>query len=295
MTAEDRDEAGIVWRQAERSVPQPPLACTWAWTEVWLRHYGDRADHRFVVGERGGHPVAAALLVIGAPGAGGRLGVRQLHIGTAGEPRGESVCVEHNGLLAGEADRPAFARALLELARTQRGWDELLLDGFDAEHAADLGAAEPRLAMRSAACAFTDLGAVGPDGVEVADLLAPHARRPRAPDAQGLRHARAGMGVLAGSRRRDSRRAHRAAPAPVAARGATRCLRQPALRRLSPRARQPARGRRPRRAVPRAPATARPSAACTASSIVAACSSIKAGCGALTTTGCAPAWRRTCC
>jgi CelD/BcsL family acetyltransferase involved in cellulose biosynthesis len=177
VAPEDRDEASVAWRQAERSVPDPPLACTWAWTEVWLRHYGDLADHRFVVGERDGQPVAAALLTRGAPGAGGRLGVRHLHIGTAGEPRGESVCVEHNGLLAREADRPAFARALLEVARSQRGWDELVLDGFDVAHAADLGAAEPRLVMRRAACAFTDLARVGRDGVEVADLLAPHARR----------------------------------------------------------------------------------------------------------------------
>lgn len=139
-----RDEARGLWQAIEAGLaaadpPQAPgLSCTWAWTGTWLEHYGAVVPHRFLVAERAGTPIGAALLTEGPRR---RLRPRALHLGTAGEPFGETIFVEHNRLLVADVDRAAFARALVEHVAAQRGWDRLCLDGMEAEDAGLLLAA----------------------------------------------------------------------------------------------------------------------------------------------------------
>ena len=141
-----REQAGEAWRAVEAAAPDVPPFARWDWTELWLVHFGDVVPHEHLIAERDGVPCGAVLLTRSTVSR-GPLTVRRLHLGTAGEPAGEGVFVEYNGLCAPSAERTAVARALLAHAHRARGWDELHLDGFDPTHAVPLLAVEPRFTV----------------------------------------------------------------------------------------------------------------------------------------------------
>lgn len=144
LPAADRDAAGRTWRAVEAMCEDDNPFAGWDWTETWLRHFGQVVEHEYLVAVRGGEPRGIALLTRSTR-AHGPITLRRLHLGTAGEPRGESVTVEYNGLCAPKADRAAVAAAVVDHIRTLRGWDELHVEGFDPAHVAPLLAAEPGL------------------------------------------------------------------------------------------------------------------------------------------------------
>jgi CelD/BcsL family acetyltransferase involved in cellulose biosynthesis len=131
--------------------------------------------HRFAIAWRGTTPCGAALVAHGRERYGG-VGLRTLHLGTAAEPHGESIYVQRNALLAHPADRRDFAVGLVAgLARAGR-FDELRLDGFVPEHAADIAAADPSLRPTSQRCSTVDLQAAAERGGEVLALLSANTR-----------------------------------------------------------------------------------------------------------------------
>lgn len=172
----DRDRARQVWRALERTLGDLGLACSWEWTDAWLSHYGDLVPHRFVAAERAGSPVGIALLTDGVGRRRGRIPLRTLHVGTAGEPPGESVHVEENCLLVDRGYRDAFAGALLEAAAADNSWDELVLDGFAAEDAAAFVRREPGFSARREPCPAVDLRAAESTGGEVLKILTSNTR-----------------------------------------------------------------------------------------------------------------------
>lgn len=138
-----REQAGQAWRAVEAAAPDVPPFARWDWTELWLEHFGDAVPHEYLIVERGGVPCGAVLLTRSTV-CRGPFTVRRLHLGTAGEPAGEGVFVEYNGLCAPSPERAGVARALLAHVHRARRWDELHLDGFTPMHAAPLLAVEPR-------------------------------------------------------------------------------------------------------------------------------------------------------
>jgi hypothetical protein len=137
LSSAERAQAGRVWQALEERA-RPPLAASWRWTETWLEHFGDLVPHRFAVAEASGTPVAIVLVSRGLGRRRAGVPIRTLRLGTAGEPGGESVFVERNGLLAVAEHRAALAHALMRLLQAERGWDELMLDGFTEEDASVL-------------------------------------------------------------------------------------------------------------------------------------------------------------
>ena len=172
LPGEERASASALWTALEAEIGAPALSCSWAWTGTWLEHYGDVVPHRFVVGEVGGTPRAIALVTEGPRRA---LRPRTLHLGTAGEPAGAGVYVERNRLLAGPADRAAFAAALIEHLLAEGGWDRLCLDGLHAEDAELLLAGRPDATVREDDSPVADLDG----GEDVLDALS-SSRRQRA-------------------------------------------------------------------------------------------------------------------
>lgn len=129
-----RAEAGASWSALEERLPEHRLMCSWDWTETWLQHYGDAVPHRFVLGSKAGMPCGAALIT--APIRSSRLRPPVAALGTTGEPPGASVFVERNCLLAPEAERAAFAAALIEMLESGgERWQRLRLDGMVLEEA----------------------------------------------------------------------------------------------------------------------------------------------------------------
>jgi CelD/BcsL family acetyltransferase involved in cellulose biosynthesis len=129
LPAREMSTVAPVWSALETSVGAGRLMISWAWTSTWLRYFGDCVDYLFALVERNGDPVGVVLLVRSRRGP-RAFPLRRLHLGTAGEPPGETAFVEYNDLLCGEADRDAVAGALAGAVRVLPGWDEFDVQGF---------------------------------------------------------------------------------------------------------------------------------------------------------------------
>jgi CelD/BcsL family acetyltransferase involved in cellulose biosynthesis len=173
--ARDDPRVPALWAVLEERA-EPGLTCSWAWTETWLRHYGDVVPHSFLLVGSGAEPVALALVTRSARRVAGVPLVRRVHLGTAGEPAGESVHVECNRLLALPGARPEAAAAIVRALRALHGWDELSLDGFDPQDAAALTAAGG-FEVREQPCPTTDLAAIRGQGATVLEALSGGVRR----------------------------------------------------------------------------------------------------------------------
>jgi hypothetical protein len=162
LPASAHSVAARAWQQVEARLGADSLTCSWEWTECWLHRFGAVVPHGFALAERDESPCAVALVTRTAERH-GPLRVRRLHIGTAGEPAGETVYVEYNRLLVSNADRLPFVHGLLALLRADRSWDELRLNGFAPEDAEAFLRAESRFASRRVRCLATDLAVADGD------------------------------------------------------------------------------------------------------------------------------------
>ena len=166
----DLSLAANLWQEVESRVGTVGLSCSWAWTETWLRHYGDLIPHRFVLGESDGH-CAIALLTAGLGKRRGPFPIRTLHLGTAGEPDAETVRVQHNRVLVSGQDRRQFLLGIVELAdKIDLRWDEFRLDGFAGDEIAPL-LEVPAIAVERQRCYIADLDAIRTAGETVLGAL----------------------------------------------------------------------------------------------------------------------------
>jgi hypothetical protein len=146
------------------------LAASSHWTAAWLHQYGDLVDARVVVAEAAGRVCGLALLTKSREQRVGPLRLSTCHIGTAGEPGTDSVCVEYNGLLVEEPYRDDFAKSLIEFATASR-CDEVRLDGFDEVCAHELAKELTGSAVTSRASRYFDLDAARQRGSTVLESL----------------------------------------------------------------------------------------------------------------------------
>ncbi|MDA1015730.1 MAG: GNAT family N-acetyltransferase [Planctomycetota bacterium] len=126
----ERERALTIWRQLESQRPLSRLACSSDWTRIWLDHYGDAIQHRFIIAKQLETPVGVVLVTHGVDQFDGPFRIQTRHLGTAGEPDSDSVCVEYNDIMVQPEHRDAFFALLLNHIRRERAWDQLCLDGF---------------------------------------------------------------------------------------------------------------------------------------------------------------------
>lgn len=162
----DREDAATLWPALDARTGTLPTPVSWPWTEAWLDAYGDAVAHELVAVEDAGRPVGAALLTRRTL-ARGPMRIREVHVGTAGEPRGEEVIVERNRLHAPGADHDAVARALVAYLQESSDWDVLVLDGFLPDDAAALARAHGSMALDPQRSPYVDLAAVRGAGGDV--------------------------------------------------------------------------------------------------------------------------------
>lgn len=123
------------WRSLEERIGSPCLVNSAEWTQLWLKHYGDLVPHRMAV-FNDGHNVAGMCLVTNGVGQHeGPFAVKTLHIGTAGDPDSDSVCVEFNRLLVEPDQRRQFARHLMREVQQDQAWECFALDGMHPDDA----------------------------------------------------------------------------------------------------------------------------------------------------------------
>jgi CelD/BcsL family acetyltransferase involved in cellulose biosynthesis len=167
---------GELWRALEDEVGYIGFACSWAWTEAWLAHFGDIVPHEFAVGRVDGRPCGIALLVLETQRRGGLVRVRRLHFGTAGAPGADDVYVCSNRLLAAPAHQHGFAAAVFRALMRDRRWDEIALDRFAPDAAAPLLNAYPNFEPHLEPCPVVDLTAADRTDGDIVATLRPRSR-----------------------------------------------------------------------------------------------------------------------
>jgi hypothetical protein len=122
-----RGEAMALWREVEARLSNQRLMCSSIWTETWLSHFGTLVPHRFAIARRGDECCGVALLTNGVQQYDGPMPIKTWHLGTAGEPDADSVCIEYNSLLVGDEDRDDFAGQLMAWKTLRRCWSTFLM------------------------------------------------------------------------------------------------------------------------------------------------------------------------
>ncbi|WP_291171963.1 GNAT family N-acetyltransferase [Gimesia sp.] len=156
-----------IWRTLEAQLDAVPLMCSAVWTSTWIEHFGDLLPYSFVVASRNNAPCGICLLTQGVEQFDGPLPVNTLHLGTAGEPATDSVCVEYNSLLIPPADQPAFMQALLELLADNPTWDSLYFDGFASAELEEWNLSLPDTSVRKIESRYFDLKLIREEEREV--------------------------------------------------------------------------------------------------------------------------------
>ncbi|MBX3437914.1 MAG: GNAT family N-acetyltransferase [Planctomycetaceae bacterium] len=160
-----------VWEILETRSSDASLASSRLWTSTWLRHYGDLVPHEFLIGEVEGTPHGACLLTRGVGASIGPFPLRSIHLGTAGEPETDSVCVEYNRLLADDAHRADFLRAIVARVQQESDWDQLQFDGFSQSDADEWLPIIPGASIRRRPSPYFDLRRTRDEGADVLSHL----------------------------------------------------------------------------------------------------------------------------
>lgn len=177
--ATDRVECLALWRQLEQRLGERGLTCSADWTDVWLNVYGDIVPHWFLVAtdDESGRVAGICLVTEGIEQSDGPLRIRTLHLGTAGEPDGDSVCMEYNRLMVEPRFEHEFARRVVEHFRSRHGIDQWQLDGLGEPELALFQELESQLQVRSEVAHWFDLTIPRAKGTDIITELKKDPRR----------------------------------------------------------------------------------------------------------------------
>lgn len=145
------------WSALEERLQSTYLTCSREWTATWLKHYGDLVPHQIAVGRCGTEVVGLCLITKGVGQYNGPFTLKSLHIGTAGEPELDSVCVEYNRLLVAPERRADFIRQLTERITAQESYDSLMIDGMAEAESREFLAGAPPQKVREVPSYYCDL------------------------------------------------------------------------------------------------------------------------------------------
>ena len=173
-----RDFALARWRELEQRFPDQGLMCSADWTEIWLQTYGNEVPHRFVLAWDCDADTLCGICLIteGVHQTDGPMSLRTLHVGTAGEPEQDSVCVEYNRLLVDPDCENTFKQRLAEYLSRQPNIDQWNLDGFEESELTGFETVA-NLELRHETSHGFDLARVRADGKDVLSGLRSETRR----------------------------------------------------------------------------------------------------------------------
>jgi len=146
----DRTDALQLWTELEQRIGHLGLPCSADWTEAWLNAYGDLVPHTFLLARDSETSTLQGICLI-CEGVGhkeGPIGIRTLHVGPAGEPDSESVCVEYNRLLVAPDFEGAFTQLIVEHLESRSGFDQWNVDGIATAKLAAFHQHESNLKLR---------------------------------------------------------------------------------------------------------------------------------------------------
>jgi CelD/BcsL family acetyltransferase involved in cellulose biosynthesis len=146
----DRADVLRQWTELEQRIGHLGLPCSPDWTEAWLNAYGDLVPHRFLLARDASTKTLQGICLVteGVAQKDGPFTVRSLHVGPAGEPDADSVCVEYNRLLVAPEFESAFVRLLVTHLEGQSGFDQWNVDGIATGKLAAFHQHESELQLR---------------------------------------------------------------------------------------------------------------------------------------------------
>jgi CelD/BcsL family acetyltransferase involved in cellulose biosynthesis len=165
-----------IWRQLEVDLQSRRLMCSSIWTETWLNHFGSLIPHQFAIAWRDGSPCGVCMLTRSLAQRNGPFQLRTWHVGTAGEPEGDSTCVEYNVLLVRPEDRADFQQAIWEWVSNRTDWDEFRLDGFGERELTGWPTSEKQWLLQSKSACYFDLTAAREHNVATLAMLGSQTR-----------------------------------------------------------------------------------------------------------------------
>ena len=164
LPASERDSVGSVWERLEAEGADPGPFASWQWTRTWLEHFGTTVSHCFALVFSGREPLGVALLTFDRRRR-GPFTFRRVHLGTAGEPPGETVFVERNRFVARPEDGAQVGAAITRLLEDLPSIDEIAVDGFVMDQATALVGAGAGWLLEPERCHVVDLAAAPGDDV----------------------------------------------------------------------------------------------------------------------------------
>lgn len=163
------------WRELASRLHHDSISSSPEWTAGWIKTYGDIIPHQIWRGEANG--VLRGLALVAFPSMQqGPFHVRCVHLGTAGEPQPDSLCIEYNRLLVEESYRAPFTLAILRKLHEDPAWDRMHFDGMAPEEAQILMSAEPDLQVRLAPSPYCSLQQAREQGEGLLKLLGSNSR-----------------------------------------------------------------------------------------------------------------------
>ncbi len=171
-----RQDIVTEWKKLDQRI-QTPVMSSGDWTDIWLKHYGDMIPHQFATAHINGRLVGVCLLTRGVDQKIGPFRVPTLHVGTAGEPEQDSVCVEYNTIPVEAAHRREFLSQLKRVVTQDRSWTEFRLDGMLPEAAVDVAVKGVAHESRRSPSYYFDLEQSRDGGVEILSKLGKSTRK----------------------------------------------------------------------------------------------------------------------
>src|SRR5688572_17597071 len=137
------DALGARWRALEERAFEPSFFQSWTWVGSWLAALPDTSGLRLLTIADGDSIVGLGVLGRKTLRRHRVLPVRGLFVGETGDPKLDTLTMEHNGLLlAASATSAVLAEAFAEL-KTAESWDELKIAGVERRVAERYRAAFP--------------------------------------------------------------------------------------------------------------------------------------------------------
>lgn len=175
--SDQRADVLALWAGLEHELKSVALTCTATWTEAWLRHFGDLVPHRFGLVWRGEQLRSAFLLTQNVTDRRAWLPVTTWHMGTAGEPDRDSVCVEYNDWLCVPEDRDAVLKMIISTNAHGLGGDRFLLDGFASVDLPDNVNVDHGWQITRKVANYCDLRSVREEGGELISVFGDSTRK----------------------------------------------------------------------------------------------------------------------
>lgn len=146
----DRADVLRLWGDLEQLIGHLGLTCSLEWTQAWLNAYGDLVPHQFLLARDTATSSLQGICLIteGVVQKDGPFTVRSLHVGPAGEPEADSVCVEYNRLLVAPQFEGVFAKLIVEHLDSRTGIDQWNIDGIATSKLAAFHQHESELRLR---------------------------------------------------------------------------------------------------------------------------------------------------